>query len=220
MSIKSILAAIALMAASLCVNAQTDKSNAKLSEELKHEINILNADIKALKARKKADPANESISADIEVKQEALKVAKERKSVIDNAIKASDKASKETKEAETAQKKNEKAGKAAESLKSNPNYAGKSNELLVDELDAKIAVLSADVKALKARKNADKTNASIVADLKAKEIELKELKRNQKVFKTAVKASKQAVKETDQAEKAQRKHEKAHEKAENMKSEM
>lgn len=220
MNIKSTIAAIALMAAPLCVSAQTDKTNAKLSEELKHEINILNADIKALKARKKADPTNESLSVDLEVKQAELKKAKERKSVIDNAIKASNKASKETKEAENALKNHQKASQAAESLKSNPLYGGKSNELLVDELDAKIEVISADIKALKARKKADPTNASIVSEIKSKEIELKELKRNKKVFDTAVKASKKAEKETDQAEKAQRKHEKAHEKAETMKSEM
>lgn len=221
MKIKTIIAAIALMAAPLCVSAQTEADNEKISENLKNEIGILNADIKALKARKKADPTNTTYDAEIATKQAALKEAKDRKSIIDNAIKAESKAKKETKQAESAQKKHEKAHKDAESLKaSNSGLNGKSNELISDELDAKIGIVSADIKALKARKKANPTDAAVLKQISDKEVELKELKRQKKVIDTAIKARKTAEKETDQAEKAQKKHENAHEKAEKMKSNM
>jgi len=221
MNVKSIIAAIVLVAAPLCANAQSDKSNEALSNDLKHQINILNADIKAIKARKKADPSNAEYDTQLTQKQQELKTAKERKSVIDDAIKAAKKSEKETKQAEDAKKKAEKAHSKAESLRKSENISSsKSSEQLSNEYDSQIDIAKADIKALKARKKANPNDSSIQTSIKQKEAEVKELQRKKKIIDEELKTSKKADKEADQAEKAQRKHEKASDKADDVRSDM
>lgn len=212
MKLKSIIVAVAFMATPAIAFAQSTKADEQLSEELKNQISILKADIKALKARKKADPTNPNFVADINAKNEELKETTRKKKIIDNAIKANKKNAKETKQAESANKKNEKAQKEADKLRTASQYAGKSNELISDELDKKIDVINAEIKALKARKKADPKNITILSELSQKQTELKENKRHKKIFDNAISASNKAQKETKQAEKAKEKLEDAMEK--------
>ena len=109
MRLKTIIAAIAFMAIPACSFAQSTKADEQLSEELKNQISILKADIKALKARKKADPKSITILTELSQKQTELKDLKRQKKVFDNAISAYNKAKKETKQAEKAKEKLEDA---------------------------------------------------------------------------------------------------------------
>lgn len=221
MNFKKIIAVIAIIAIPVLTFAQNAKTNEELSKELGHTINITSAEIKTLKAKLKADPANAELVAEKNKKEAELKKAKDQKKILDTAIKAAKTSKKESEQAEKAQKKLEASTKDADRLRSkNLNMAGKSNELISDELKNKINVLNAEIKTLKAKKKADPTNASIISEISSKEIELKEAKRNKKVVDTAIKAEKNSKKETKQAEKALKKHEKAHENAESMKSSM
>ena len=105
-----------------------------------------------------------------------------------------------------------KAQKEADNLRTANQYAGKSNELISDELDKKIDVINAEIKALKARKKADPKSITILTELSQKQTELKDLKRQKKVFDNAISAYNKAKKETKQAEKAKEKLEDAMEK--------
>ena len=109
MKLKSIIVAVAFMATPAIAFAQSTKADEQLSEELKNQISILKADIKALKARKKADPKNITILSELSQKQTELKENKRHKKIFDNAISASNKAQKETKQAEKAKEKLEDA---------------------------------------------------------------------------------------------------------------
>ncbi len=222
MKIKTIIAAIAFMAMPALTFAQTDKSNEQLSKQLGQQIEIISADLKAVKARLKADPANTDYLKDKADKEAALKEAKEQKKVIDSAIKAEKISKKETEQAEKAQKKFESASKTAERLKESTGEAmkGKSNELISDELKSRIEILSAEIKALKARKKADPKNTAVLSEILSKESQLKETKRQKKVIDEVISTGKTSQKQASQAEKAQRKNEKAHDNAEELKSRM
>lgn len=94
------------------------KSNDRISDELDNKMDVLKAEIKTLKTRKKAEPNNTSLMSEIASKEVELKEAKRHKKIFDAAIKAEKSSKKESKEAEKAQKKHEKAHKDAESMKS------------------------------------------------------------------------------------------------------
>lgn len=201
--------------------AQDTKDNAQLSKELGQQIDIINSEIKTLKARLKADPSNSDYIGMKAEKAGELKKAKEQKKIIDAAIKAEKNSKKQSQQAEKAQKKHQAASKEAESLKAgNIDMAGKSNATISDELEAKIDILNAEINALKTQKKADPNNTNIVGDIARKKAELKEVKRQKKVFDTAIKAEKTSKKESREAEKAQKKHENASKNAEEMKSKM
>lgn len=201
--------------------AQEVKNNAQLSKELGQQISIINAEIKTMKAKLKADPSNTDYVSEKARWEGELRKAKEQKKIIDTEIKASKKSKKETQQAEKANKKFENATKEAETLKaSKVEMAGKSNENISDELEAKVDIKNAEIKALKARKKSEPNNTNITGEIARKEVEMKELKRQKKVIDTAIKAKKTSQKETRQAEKAQKKHEKAIQNAEDMKSTM
>lgn len=221
MKIKTIIAALAFIAMPSFAFAQSAKSNAELSKELGHQISILNAEIKTLKAKRKADPTNADYVTEQAKKEGELKNVKEQKKILDTAIKAEKTSKKETQQAEKALKKHENASKDAEAVKAgNASMAGKSNELVSDELDSKLDILSAEIKTLKARKKAAPGDLTIDADIAKKEVEVKNVKRQKKVIDEAIKAAKASKKETKQAEKAQKKNEDAHKNAEEMKSKM
>lgn len=220
-AVYTLLTFILCVSSSSIVCAQEVKDNAQLSKELGQQISIINAEIKTLKAKLKAEPSNADYVSEKAKKEGELRKATEQKKIIDTAIKAEKMSKKETQQAEKAQKKHENATKEAERIKSsNPDMAGKSNEGVSDELGAKIDVYKAEVKALKARKKVEPNNTNITGEVARKEAELKELKRQKKVIDTAIKTEKTSKKETRQAEKAQKKHEKAAKNAEEMKSTM
>lgn len=221
MKIKTIMAALAFMAMPAFAFAQSDKTNEQISKELGHQISILNAEIKTLKAKRKADPTNAEYVTEQAKKEGELKQAREQKKILDTAIKAEKTSKKETQQAEKALKKHESASQDAEALKSgDASMKGKSNELVSDELKSKIDITNNEIKTLKAKKKAAPNDITIDAEISKKEVELKDAKRRKKVIDEAIKAAKASKKETKQAEKAQKKHADAHKSAEEMKSKM
>ena len=138
MKLKTLIAALAFVAIPAMLSAQTMKENEQTSEQLKNEIEILKADIKALKARHKSDKTNPEYITQINAKTEELKEATRKKKLVDNVIKADKKAQKEAKQAEKAMKQNDKAQTEADNLRQTNFYMDKSNEMLSDELKAKI----------------------------------------------------------------------------------
>lgn len=217
MNIKSFAIALALMLMPALSFAQTTKSNEALSAELKNKIEVINADIKVLNAKLKADKENQTLISELSIKKDELKKAKEQKKIIDNAISAEKNAQKQAKAAEKASEANAAASKTADKLRaSNAEHAGKSNELLSDELDNKIDVLNAEIKALKARRKIDPSNQQLVSEIATKNTELKEAKRQKKVYDEAIKADKTAKKKVKQANNASDKNDKAADKAESV----
>lgn len=117
MKLKTIIASIAIALIPSIGFAQSTKTNAQLSEEYKHEINVINAEIKTLKAKKKQDPTNVTIDAEMVNKKAALQTAKSRKKIVDTAIKAEKAKQKAAKKAQKAHEKAERAHAAAEKMK-------------------------------------------------------------------------------------------------------
>lgn len=205
---KTILAAIAFLAVPALTFADPDFSHEQRSDELGKKIDVVQAEIKTLKAKKKAEPSNLQIPADLAAKQAELKQLKQEKAVYDTAIKARKKSEKQTKQAKKAAAKHEKAAAKASTVKTGLN-AGKSNDTMLGELESKIEVLNAELKTLKAKKKANPSDINITGEIAAKEASLKEAKRQKDIIKDAIKAEKDAQKEQKDAEKAAQKHSEA-----------
>jgi len=107
----------ALLMAVLCMPAVSyadDNAmiqNKALSAQYKSQITVLGHEIKALKAKVKANPTDAKLRVDLESKKGELDALKEKKKIVDAAIKT-DKASQ--KAAKAAEKAKQKAAKAAE----------------------------------------------------------------------------------------------------------
>ena len=119
MKIKTMIATLAFMAVSMTAFAQTEKTNKELSTEYKHQIAILNAEIKTLKAKSKADPTNAEYITEMAAKKADLADVKNKKKIVDTAIKTEKANQKAIEKAEKAKKKAEAAAKAAEEMKKN-----------------------------------------------------------------------------------------------------
>ena len=208
MNIKTIIAALAISLAPAFAFAQSLEAHKAQSDNLDKKIDIVEAEIKTLKAKKKAEPSNLQHEADLAAKQAELKKLKQEKKVYDKAVKAEKKAKEETKEAEKANKKLIKAQEMANSLKTGAN-AGKSDEVLAAELEGKIAIVEGEIKTLKAKKKAEPSVIAHASNLASKQAELKELKRQKKIIDGAIKAQKKANEEAKEAQKATSKHENA-----------
>lgn len=208
MKIKTILAAIAFLAVPALTFADPDFSHEQRSDELGKKISVVAAEIKTLKAKKKAEPSNLQIPADLAAKQAELKQLKQEKAVYDTAIKARKKAEKQTKQAKKAAAKHEKAAAKAATIKTGI-HAGKSNQAMLGELESKIDVLDAEIKALKAKKKANPSDITVTGAIAAKQAELKEAKRQKSIISNAIKAEQDAEKEKKDAEKAAKKHNEA-----------
>ena len=111
--------AIALTGVFSAVNAQNKSglSDKALSAQYKQEIDVLNAEIKTLKVKLKADKANTEYKKELAVKEVEVKEAKANKKIIDNAIKSKAASEKAQKNAEKAQKKADKAAEDAKKVK-------------------------------------------------------------------------------------------------------
>lgn len=113
---------LALVMALFCLpvvsNAQSEDmvKNKALSTQYKNEITIANHEIKALKAKAKANPGDVNTNIELEQKKVALKDLKEKKKIVDDAIKAEKASLKATKAAEKAKVKAEKAAEKASKL--------------------------------------------------------------------------------------------------------
>lgn len=95
----------------------TDKSNELLSDELDNKIDVMKMELKVLKEKKKADPTNNSIKAQIASQETQIKEVKRQKKTIDAAIKADKVSRKEAKQAEKALEQHEEASKKADKVK-------------------------------------------------------------------------------------------------------
>ena len=73
MNIKTIIAAAAIALAPAFAFAQSLEANKAQSDNLDMKIDIVQAEIKTLKAKKKAEPANLQHEADLAAKQAELK---------------------------------------------------------------------------------------------------------------------------------------------------
>ena len=107
----------ALLMAVLCMpavsNADDDAmvQNKALSAQYKSQITILGHEMKALKAKIKANPTDTQLRVELESKKAEVDALKEKKKIVDTAIKA-DKA--HQKAVKAAEKAKQKAAKAAE----------------------------------------------------------------------------------------------------------
>ena len=113
---------MAILGMPLTGNAEDDSfvRNKALSAQYKSQIKILNHEIKALKVRIKANPSDIDTQVAMEKKKEELKGIKEKKSIVDNAVKTEKAAQKAAKAAEKARIKAEKAAQKAGALHNTP----------------------------------------------------------------------------------------------------
>jgi hypothetical protein len=110
---------VALTGVFSTINAQTksELSDVALCAQYKHEIDVLKSEIKTIKVRLKSDKNNTDLKKELAVKQVDLEELKEKKSVIDNAIKSKAAHEKAQKKAEKALEKSEKAAAEAQRVK-------------------------------------------------------------------------------------------------------
>lgn len=112
----------ALLMAVLCMpavsNADDDAmvQNKALSAQYKSQITILGHEMKALKAKIKANPTDTNLRVELETKKGELDSIKEKKKIVDDAIKADKASQKAAKAAEKAKLKAEKAAEKASKL--------------------------------------------------------------------------------------------------------
>ena len=110
---------IALASVFSAASAQdkSDSSDKALSAQYKHDIDVLNSEIKTAKLKLKADQKNPDLRSDLKIKQEQLKNVKSKKKIIDDAIKSKAAAEKAAKKAEKAEKKAQKSANDAQRLR-------------------------------------------------------------------------------------------------------
>ena len=108
--------AVALTGMFSAAYAQTMGDEA-LSAQYKHEISVLDSQIKTVKIQLKANPDNVDLKTDLATKQAELKALKSKKSVVDAAIKSKKSAEKAAKKAEDARLKAERNAADAQKLK-------------------------------------------------------------------------------------------------------
>lgn len=112
----------ALIAAMFCMpvvcSAQSEDmvKNKALSAQYKNEITIATHELKALKAKVKANPSDVNTNVELEKKKIAIKELKDKKKVVDEAIKTEKASLKAAKAAEKAKVKAEKAAEKAKTL--------------------------------------------------------------------------------------------------------
>ena len=104
---------LALMMAMLCMpvvcSAQSEDmvKNKALSAQYKSEITIATHELKALKAKVKANPSDVNTNVEMEKKKIAIKELKEKKKIVDDAIKAEKSSLKAAKKAEKKEEETE-----------------------------------------------------------------------------------------------------------------
>ena len=99
--------------------SKSEMSDKELSAQYKHEINVLNSEVKTIKLKLKADKTNKDLQLDLVGKQSEIKDLNAKKKIIDSAIKSKEASEKAVKKAEKAQQKAEKNALDAKRLKEN-----------------------------------------------------------------------------------------------------
>ena len=114
-----LLFAIVLTGVFSTINAQnkSEMSDKALSAQYKHEISVLESEVKTTKIKLKADKTNSVLQLDLAEKQAKVKELKSKKKVIDNAIKSKEASEKASRKAEKAQAKAERSALDAKRLK-------------------------------------------------------------------------------------------------------
>ena len=109
---------LAMFSLPVVCNAQSEDmvKNKALSAQYKNEITIASHELKALKAKVKANPSDVNLNVELEKKKIALKDLKEKKGIVDDAIKTEKASIKAAKAAEKARVKAEKAAQKAQTL--------------------------------------------------------------------------------------------------------
>lgn len=109
---------LALFSLPVVCNAQSEDmvKNKALSAQYKSDITIASHELKALKARVKANPSDVNLNVELEKKKIALKDLKDKKKIVDDAIKTEKASLKAAKAAEKAKIKAEKAAQKAQTL--------------------------------------------------------------------------------------------------------
>ena len=92
---------------------RSNLSDKALSAQYKHEIGVLNSEIKTARIRLNADKGNPDLRLDLEQKQIMLKEVRGKKQVIDAAIKTRESSEKAARKAEKATAKAERASHKA-----------------------------------------------------------------------------------------------------------
>ena len=108
---------LAIFSMPVVCNAQSENmvKNKALSAQYKNEITIASHELKALKAKVKANPGDVQLNVELEKKKVALKELKEKK-IVDGAIKTENASLKAAKAAEKAKIKAAKAAEKAQKL--------------------------------------------------------------------------------------------------------
>lgn len=109
---------LALFSLPVVCSAQSEDmvKNKALSAQYKSDITIASHELKALKARVKANPSDVNLNVELEKKKIALKDLKDKKKIVDDAIKTEKASLKAAKAAEKAKIKAEKAAQKAQTL--------------------------------------------------------------------------------------------------------
>ena len=96
---------------------KSELSDKALSAQYKHEIDVLNSEIKTAKIKLKGEPKNNAFRADLEQKQSQLKEVKTKKKVIDDAIKSKAASEKAAQKAEKAEKNAQRRAEDAQKVR-------------------------------------------------------------------------------------------------------
>lgn len=222
--------------------ADDEMSNEEASTLYGKKIDIVKSEIVTLKKKHKLDPSDAQVTIDLQSKQVELETLKQKKSIVDAAIKAdkqqikADKAQKKAeKNAEKAQASAESAAKRAETAVERANTIIEDNlslENASDLYESKMDILKTEIKLLRKQKKLEPENAldldtqiaakmAQVNDFKAKkkivDDAIKAEKEQERAAKASEKADKSSVKAADKAKDAKRDNEKAQKKANSIK---
>lgn len=194
----------ALVAVPFVGNAQSQddalKSNTELSEKYKHQIDALEAELKANKSHQKADPTNADLKKVEQEKKAELATLKAKKKTVDSAIKSEKANVKAQKQHEKATQNADKAEQKAKDKASaaskmvGADLEGKSFEQLSEQYKYKIDAINAELKANKSHQKADPANAELKKIEQEKKAELATLKAKKKSVDEAINAAKSNVK--------------------------
>jgi len=223
-TIKKIVLMTALALAAVPAVADDEMSNQEASALYSKKIDIVKSEIVTLKKKHKLDPADEHVSIDLQGKQVELETLKQKKSIVDAAIKAEKEQEKKDKAAQKAVKNADKAAASAESATKRAETAVERAQSVIDEnlslenasdlYDSKLDILKSEVRILRKRKKLEPENViELDTSITNKMAEINELKTKKKIVDDAIKAEKQQAKATKASEKADKNSAKAADKA-------
>lgn len=232
----------AMAIAAIPAMADVELSNEETSTLYGKKIDIVKSEIVTLKKKHKLDPTDEKVNIDLQGKQVELETLKQKKAIVDAAIKADKDHVKMEKAAKKAVKAADKASASAESASKRAEQAvERANAVIEDNLtfenasdlyESKMDILKTEIKLLRKQRKLEPDNAleidtqintkmATLNDLKSKkkivDDAIKAEKEQEKAIKASAKADKNSEKAADKAKDAQRDAEKALRKAESIK---